>query len=344
MTGLELGRNDYLTDKGCELRVASWEKPETRISKLATKILNMELGTSFNSKLLLFGEYGLMYDSMALSIPFPRFSGLLDFDTDHSHLESTAEIRRLCEHLESNDSTLTLHFPFDLERLKNDLDQGLFFNSSIPQQYGMGSSGALVAALFGKYAFPSNLGNNLSPEILKANFAVLEGFFHGRSSGLDPLISYLNKPILIDSQKQIVSVDFDLQKSGVAVALIDTKTTGATGPLVKHFIDLFNLPEFAQAFEKQFIPANNGCIESLLNGDQHQFFLHIEQLVKFQLYHFHEMIPAGFHRIISFAHCEKVYIKLLGSGGGGFLLAFAESDEVLDRWSKKRGIELIPIT
>ena len=285
-----------------------------------------------------------MYNAMALSVPFPKYSGFLDFDSGRSHAESTAEIRKFCEHLESDDSTQKLHFPFDLGRLKNDLDRGLFFNSSIPQQYGLGSSGALVAALFGKYAFPSSIGNNLSPEILKANFAVLESYFHGKSSGLDPLISYLNKPILIDSQKQIVSVDFDLQKSGLAVALIDTKTTGATGPLVTHFIDLFNLPEFKLAFDNQFIPANNGCIESLLSGDKQKFFQHLEQLVRFQVYHFHQMIPVNFHRVISFAHCAKVYIKLLGSGGGGFLLAFAESNSVLDQWSKKRGIELLPIT
>lgn len=127
------------------------------------------------------------------------------------------------------------------------------------------------------------------------------------------------------------------------MALIDTKTTGATGPLVQHFIDLFNLPEFELAFQQQFMPANNGCIESLLSGDMEKFFSCLAQLVKFQVYHFHEMIPAGFHRVISFAHCEKVYIKLLGSGGGGYLLAFAESQDILDQWSKKRGIELLPI-
>jgi mevalonate kinase len=303
----------------------------------------MELGTVFNSKLLLFGEYGLMYNAMALSVPFPKYAGFLDFDSQRLHLESNAEIRKFYDHLKLPVSNKELHFSFDLSRLENDLKNGLFFNSSIPQQYGLGSSGALVAALFGKYAFPSHLGNNLSPEILKANFAVLESFFHGRSSGLDPLISYLNKPILIDSQKHIVPVDFDLQKSGLAVALIDTKTTGATGPLVKHFIDLFNLPEFTQAFEDQFIPTNNGCIKSLLNGDKPNFFLRLEKLVRFQVYHFHEMIPAGFHRVISFAHCEKVYIKLLGSGGGGYLLAFAESNDVLDRWSEKRGIELLKV-
>jgi mevalonate kinase len=300
----------------------------------------MESGTHFNSKMLLFGEYGLMYNAMALSVPFPKFSGFLDFDPDQSHAASTAEIRRFCKHLKVADSNKDLHFSFDLPRLENDLENGLFFNSNIPQQYGLGSSGALVAALFGKYAFPSSQGNNLSPEILKANFALLESFFHGKSSGLDPLVSYLNKPILIDSQKQVTPVDFDLQKLGLSVALIDTNTTGATGPLVKHFIDLFNLPEFAQAFEGQFIPANNGCIEALLHGDKQHFFMNLEKLVKFQVYHFHRMIPANFHRVINFAHCSRVYIKLLGSGGGGYLLAFAESEEIMDQWSAKRGIRV----
>jgi len=59
----------------------------------------LERGCSFSSKLLLFGEYGLMYNAMALSIPFPKFSGFLDFDPDQSHTESTAEIRKFYEQL-----------------------------------------------------------------------------------------------------------------------------------------------------------------------------------------------------------------------------------------------------
>ncbi len=303
----------------------------------------MEFETQFNSKLLLFGEYGLMFNAMALSVPFPEYHGQLAFDTDGKHRESTNEIQKFFNYLKTGIPENELHFLFDLERFSFDLERGLYFDSNIEQRYGIGSSGALVAALFSRYAFPADLGNKLSPEILKGNFAVLESFFHGRSSGLDPLVSYLNKPMLIDSGKQIVPVDFHLEQTGMALALIDTHTTGATGPLVQHFIDLFNLPEFEQAFQQQFVPANNACIESLLIGDKPNFFLNLGQLVKFQLYHFHRMIPVNYHRVISFAHCEKVYIKLLGSGGGGFLLAFAESHEVLDRWSKKRGIELLKV-
>lgn len=305
--------------------------------------LGERLERVFPSKLLLFGEYGLMYGAMALAVPFVKYSGRLSFDVEGKHQESTAEIRKFFDYLRAKDSDLNLHFPFSMDRFEFDLEHGLYFESNIPQQYGVGSSGALVAALFSRYAFPAEMGKNLSPEILKANFSLLEGFFHGRSSGLDPLISYLDKPILIDSQKQVTQIEFDFSRPGIATALIDTHTTSATGPLVKHFIDLFNLPEFEHAFNQKYLSANNGCIESILNGNQAEFFSHLETLVRFEVYHFHEMIPVGFHRIISHALCRKVYIKLLGSGGGGFLLAMAQSPDDLKEFGERYHISLLEI-
>lgn len=304
----------------------------------------METVTNFNAKLLLFGEYGLMYDAMALSIPFVRFSGYLDFDTDRSHQESSAEIQKFYEHLKVDDNDQKLHFSIDLESLEKDLDKGLYFNSTIPQQYGVGSSGALVAALFSRYAAHSVPEKELSPELLKADFSLLESYFHGKSSGIDPLISFLNQPLLIDSKKMIHPVQLDLNQTGLSFALIDTGITGATGPLVQHFIDLYNYPEFQTNFESQFIPANNGCIESLLNGNQTEFFHCLKQLIQFQLQHFRRMIPGNFHDIISDAFNEKVFIKLLGSGGGGFLLAIAETEDILKSWAGKQGIQTLIAT
>ncbi len=310
---------------------------------MQVSLLNYKLDP-FNSKLLLFGEYGLMYGAMALTIPFERFSGFLDFDSDQTHQDSTAEIMKFYEHLKHGESFQELNFGFDLKSLKKDLDEGLYFNSNIPQQYGVGSSGALVAALFSKYAAYLYSTNELKPELLKADFAIFESYFHGKSSGLDPLISFLNQTIWIDSKKSPKIINFSLQQTDLSIALIDTQTTGATGPLVQHFIDRFNSPEFEQAFERQFLPANNGCIESFLECKNPEFFLFLEQLIVFQLLYFQRMIPGDFHRIISKALQEKVYIKLLGSGGGGFLLAFAESDALLQNWAEKQGLKLFLVT
>ena len=296
---------------------------------------------TFNSKLLLFGEYGLMVDAMALSIPFARFSGSLGFNTTQSHPDSTSEIRKFYAYLTTREGQ-ELHFPFDIQHFGDDLNKGLYFHSNIPQQYGLGSSGALVAALFSRYAVHGN-PKELSADLLKSDFALLESYFHGKSSGLDPLVSFLNCPLFLDSKKAVHTVPLDLAQTGWSFALIDTHTTGATGPLVEHFIDQLNAAEFAKAFATQFIPANNGCIESLLRNDRYTFFSFLEQLIRFQLQHFQRMIPTNFYSLISEALSQEVFIKLLGSGGGGFLLAIAPSEINMNRWADENEIPLLKV-
>ena len=71
---------------------------------------------------------------------------------------------------------------FDLVQLEKDITAGMYFDSSIPQGYGVGSSGALVAALYDKYAQDKiTVLENLTREKLlklKAIFSKMESFFH----------------------------------------------------------------------------------------------------------------------------------------------------------------------
>ena len=100
---------------------------------------------------------------------------------------------------------------FDFEKLQADVDNGMYFDSSIPQGYGVGSSGALVAAIYDKYAINKvTVLENLTREKLlklKQIFSAMESFFHGKSSGLDPLNSYLIS-ILINSKDNIEPTEF----------------------------------------------------------------------------------------------------------------------------------------
>ena len=41
---------------------------------------------------------------------------------------------------------------FDLDQMASDISKGMYFDSSIPPGYGVGSSGALVAAVYDRYA------------------------------------------------------------------------------------------------------------------------------------------------------------------------------------------------
>lgn len=163
-------------------------------------------GPLFYSKILLFGEYGIIKDSKGLSIPYNFYNGALKVDENPSEVavKSNESLKRFVTYLKGLDKNLV---DFDFEKLQEDVNSGMYFDSSIPQGYGVGSSGALVAAIYDKYASDKiTVLENLTREKLlklKAIFADMESFFHGKSSGLDPLNSYLSLPILINSKDNI---------------------------------------------------------------------------------------------------------------------------------------------
>ena len=102
-------------------------------------------GPLFYSKILLFGEYGIIKNAKGLSIPYNFYKGALKI-SDTKNDEAQASNRKLSEfadYLEQIDPTLVT---FNTKQLREDL-VSLYFDSSIPQGYGIGSSGALVAAV-----------------------------------------------------------------------------------------------------------------------------------------------------------------------------------------------------
>jgi mevalonate kinase len=108
-------------------------------------------GPLFYSKILLFGEYGIIKDSKGLSIPYNFYNGALKMDKKPSLSaeESNRNLKKFLKYLSDIDTNLVT---FDIAQLEQDIKAGMYFDSSIPQGYGVGSSGALVAALYDKYA------------------------------------------------------------------------------------------------------------------------------------------------------------------------------------------------
>ena len=187
-------------------------------------------GPLFYSKILLFGEYGIIKDSKGLSIPYNFYNGALKVDENSSQeaIKSNASLKRFVTYLEQLQNEQSELVTFNLEVLKADVERGMYFDSSIPQGYGVGSSGALVAAIYDKYANNKiTVLENLTREKLlqlKAIFGQMESFFHGKSSGLDPLNSYLSIPILINSKDNIEATGIPSQSTSGkgAVFLLDS--------------------------------------------------------------------------------------------------------------------------
>jgi mevalonate kinase len=287
-------------------------------------------GPLFYSKILLFGEYGIIKDSKGLSIPYNFYNGALKKDENPSKeaIKSNENLKKFITHLESIDDN---HVSFDFDTLKSDVASGMYFDSSIPQGYGVGSSGALVAAIYDKYAQDKiTVLENLTREKLlklKEIFSEMEAFFHGKSSGLDPLNSYLSIPILINSKDHIEATGIPSQKQEGkgAVFLLDSGIIGETAPMVRIFMENMKQEGFRKMLKDQFIKHTDACVEDFLKGDIKSLFRNTKQLSKVVLNHFKPMIPRQFHELWEKGiETNEYYLKLCGSGGGGYILGFTE--------------------
>jgi len=287
----------------------------------------------FYSKILLFGEYGIIKNSKGLSIPYNSFKGGLKIGDINSKIvdQSNRSLQIFRDFLSDIDSSIVV---FDLKKMNKDLSNGMYFDSTIPQGYGVGSSGALVAAFYDRYAINkfTVLENLTRDKILqlKSIFSSMESFFHGKSSGLDPLNSYLSLPILIHSKDQIETTGIPLQSSNGkgAVFLIDSGESSETAPMVDIFFKSMKNTNYSRIIREDFIRITDSCVDNFLAGDFKSLFFDIKNLSKVVLENFKPMIPQNFHKIWAKGiESNDYFLKLCGSGGGGYILGFSQDFE-----------------
>ena len=313
----------------------------------------------FYGKIILFGEYGIIFDSMALTIPFTHFHGELSFDnkydkykyTDYDFANnSNVQLEAYSTYLNRIIEEDKLEIKFDFNAFVKDLNNGLYFESSIPQGFGLGSSGALVAALYNKYTDDKIIGGRSTTKgdtlQLKHIFSVMESFFHGKSSGIDPLNSYIKFPLHIKSKTDIETVGIPRNKynGDSAIFLVNTGNPGKTEPLVNLFLGKCEQPNYFKMITNDYIPLNNKCINNLINGELNEFFDNLANLSDLQFNHFEEMIPDKFKPIWKEGLDLKDFsLKLCGSGGGGYLLGFTPNLSKAQQYFKEKNIDIITV-
>ncbi len=279
----------------------------------------------FPSKIILFGEYGIILGSKALSIPYYRYSGYLTFPEEGDNQNRALEIasgnslRVLNDYLQVHSD----EFQFlNLIELEKDILKGIYFKSSIPSGSGLGSSGALTAAIYDKY---SDGTDKSDIQLNKDNLAKIESCFHGMSSGIDPLTSWLKRPILFDNRYP-AAPDTDLSqfRRTYCIFIINSKLPGNTGNLVSFFLERYKESNFKRMIDNEYIPLINKTIDALLSNDLPEFEFYLEKYSKFQLSTFSYLIPD--HMINHFIYginTGDFYLKICGSGGGGYILGIA---------------------
>ena len=276
----------------------------------------------YYSKVILFGEYSMIFDATALMIPLKRFSAQWQFPLSYNRAASqpsNQSLKRFCQYLSENEELSKL---FYLQTLKKDLEDGLFLASNVPSGYGLGSSGTLVAAVYDRYAIQKS-DDYLQ---LKTLFGQMESHFHGSSSGIDPLQCYLGLPFKITSDGvQLLSDDF--LKKDIHICLIDTKIKSNTKPLVNHFKAQRDNPEFLNRFQSKYVPCVTSCIDSMIEGDKELFFNSLKQLTRGQLEFLRPMVTDNTLDLFTTDYDFNFGVKISGSGGGGYVLGFTDDVE-----------------
>ena len=266
----------------------------------------------FPAKVLLLGEYTILNGSRALALPYPELTGHWSFE-DNASEERKISRKSLHGFLTHNSRDVIDHKQFEA-----DFEKGLWFESSIPQGFGLGSSGALIAAIFEKYAFHKQYDATA-----KKVLAGLECHFHGSSSGLDPFVSLVQKPLLIRSFEDVEVLNTPVNLSGFF--LVNTGKPRQTGPLVAIYQEKMKDPEFKKGCADVLSRDVNFAVDALVSGERQTLSHHLWHISKFQWDFFPEMIPTQMRGIWSRGIESGDYIlKLCGAGGGGYLLGYSE--------------------
>ena len=89
-------------------------------------------------------------------------------------------------------------------------------------------------------------------------------------------------------------------------------------------MEQYHQPEFREKINEEYVPVINQTIDSLIANDFNSFTTLIARYSQFQLSHFERMIPDTMRKYFSYGiETENFYLKLCGSGGGGYLLAIS---------------------
>ncbi len=286
----------------------------------------------YHSKLLLFGEHSVLKGSQALAIPFPTFSGRWVYASPKDDLPTLQrDLKTFAQYLKSIRESSTAAVDVDVKAFERALQEGLYFQSNIPSGYGIGSSGALCAAVWDNFGKAETV-RTLSE--LKQTLAQLESYFHGSSSGTDPLISYLDHPVLIDPASGIgeVSTPKENKQGQGALFLLNTQISRSTQPLVDYFLARCAEETYRQRIEAELVPLVNDAITTFLQGHWVLLLETMHQISHFQLRYFEKMIPPTFKKLWLDGLTSSTFkLKLCGAGGGGFLLGSTPNWELLQK-------------
>lgn len=297
-------------------------------------------------------------------------------DASGGEAESNRQLRHFFNYLVDDKTGIDAFL--DLNCFLADLNKDMYLQSDIPQRYGLGSSGALCASVYHRYYLVRNhpvksfctAGSQdpLPPEmnlksgggvdeqnplqppdhetmsVLRNRFKMMESFFHGKSSGFDPLVSYLKMPLLQGKDGTVAYVTIKSCSSMPKVMLVDSGLHGETRPLVHDFLQKFIPGGLITSQGKELTRLTDAAIVAFLSNNSDESWNSITQLSQFQLKEFIQLVPQNLRAVWSEGIRTGIFsLKLCGSGGGGYLLCFTRNSETAAAYFDRKKIRTIMV-
>lgn len=268
---------------------------------------------TFYSKILLFGEYTVIDGSAAVAVPYNKYGGSW---SQTPNLNENG-IEKLKKYLSAEYYAGRVE-NIDFDTLERDMNNGLSFNSSIPTGYGLGSSGSLSAAFFHKYFKKTDLYTLAQ---LKETLALIESCFHGNSSGIDPLVSYLNLPVLSHPDGDIELIDANRDSFLSDMFIVDTGKSRETAPLVEAYKHTKKVHEGFANETTKLANLTDQLITTYILGDREEYSVRFKEFSEKQLEVLYFLVDDKYQKLWKEGlETDAFYMKLCGAGGGGCML------------------------
>jgi mevalonate kinase len=135
-----------------------------------------------------------------------------------------------------------------------------------------------------------------------------------------------NLPILIKSKTDLGTVGIPNSNNGKgAVFLLNTGEVGNTQPLVQHFLERCKEEGFRKMLKNKFKKYNDASIDAFLKNEGKSLLKNVKSLSKVLYENFQPMIPKLYRDLWKEGiDTNSYYLKLCGSGGGGYILGFTK--------------------
>lgn len=282
----------------------------------------------YYAKLMLAGEYAAIVGGEAITVPLRIFSASLQHRTHAVDPElakkSISSLKSLYTYLHSLPEN-SFNTRTNVSKFKDIIQKDYYVESFIPVGYGIGSSAAVSALVYDQF-FEGQADLSLIQQ--KDDLSIIESHFHGKSSGVDALSSYLDQPVHFSSRGPEIIYDIDPLKpvSRYRFFLLNSHTSYKTAPLVKLFNDRMKEADFENIISNDLLVLNSKFIGSLLKKSDSDPSILFRAISDLQWKHFREMIPESIEDAWREGQLSDLYSLKLNGSGGGFILGIAHED------------------